>query len=588
MPTMPPLDGLDSREHLATAYSAVWNALNQPQPGPVTDLEIPDGTSFDNVFDHFRTRGLARNLNLQSLSEEEERYLTSIGIISRHVKRNLAGATDESRFVDPLRFQIHALEQRRLRAICPFTGSVTEARHTLLANIHVIFYRFVAQEVFYLVTANIGTGYRKHAFYFPKHDLLIRSGDPWGCDPDDVNELKARVVCHASDCCAYLQEDTRDSAVCLGYYHFAHHLWNELSGLQRLHDEKLLERVGALLVLYEPLGPIDEIYPEIGPSRISRLADTDHLFTSILRNKYFAVRVGGYFIKQEVSDRAFRVSRLRSSAATLETALKARSEYWPLLWIGIRVDSRTWSDPVDGLAHLLVSLSEQYPRLGVVFDGFSVPADHGRDSGKSPAISASLSSLIERERGIVTAVLERVERLSDRQIRTFNIIGSSIHEASVWADAIDVYVSPFGTLQHKVGWLRCKPGVVHCNRKLLQQPPPRLVWAASENGIKPRYVSVAAVRDIPETEKRPVVYRQMMNTKEIGAGIRAGVTRVQGDPDFQNYEVDWKMLYQDVLHVLHGYLGVRQRLPTYYNRIRVTLTALARRATALVKRDGFD
>ena len=93
------------------------------------------------------------------------------------------------------------------------------------------------------------------------------------------------------------------------------------------------------------------------------------------------------------------------------------------------------------------------------------------------------------------------------------------------------------------------------------------MWAAAENGIKPRYIRSDAVKDIREKDKKPIVYRQMTDTKEIGAGIRAAVSRVQGDPEYDNYEVDWTVLHEDLLQVLRSEGSFSQRFPTYCNRL---------------------
>jgi len=449
----------------------------------------------------------------------------------------------------------------------------------------VMFYRFVSREVFYIATADIGTGYRKHALYFPKQDLLIVSGDPWGCEADDLSELKARTVCHPQESYEYIvdQNQDRQTAVCLGFYHFAHHLANELSGLERLHHERLLPKVGAYLVLREPLGPIDEIYPEIPSGRISRLRAADDMFVSILTHKYFAIRMGGCFIRQQLADRVYKVARSHCSTATLESVQKARSAHWPLLWVGIRVDSRTWNDPVEGLACMLVSLHDSYPGLGVVFDGFSVPADNSTESPEIRSSKDEYSAVVEQERAVVRAILKKIAQLSPRIPASFEVIGSSIYQANVWADVIDVYVSPYGSLQHKVGWLRSKPGVVHSNLAILKQPPPRHMWAAAENGIKPRYVRPEAIRDIREKDKRPVVYRQMTDAKEIGAGIRAAVSRLEGDPEYDNYEVDWTVLYEDLQEVLRSQGSLSQRFPTYCNRLIETVKRSVRNVVALLQ-----
>jgi hypothetical protein len=61
----------------------------------------------------------------------------------------------------------------------------------------------------------------------------------------------------------------RKVAVCIGFYHFAHHLWNELPGIDRLVKKGMIDSVDKFLVLREPLGDLRQIFPEIPASKVS-------------------------------------------------------------------------------------------------------------------------------------------------------------------------------------------------------------------------------------------------------------------------------------------------------------------------------
>jgi hypothetical protein len=135
----------------------------------------------------------------------------------------------------------------------------------------------------------------------------------------------------------------------------------------------------------------------------------------------------------------------------------------------------------------------RYPQLGVVFDGFSIPADRSEASEK-----VEYASIIDEENAVVDAVRRK---LRDRniQIVIFNIIGRTIFDAIEWAHAIDVYISPFGTIQHKVGWFANKRGIIHSNLNLLGTD---FIWTLIEDakdsqlcqGIKCRRRSIRSNR----------------------------------------------------------------------------------------------
>ena len=129
------------------------------------------------------------------------------------------------------------------------------------------------------------------------------------------------------------------------------------------------------------------------------------------------------------------------------------------------------------------------------------------------------AGILSQENEIVDSIVNNL-RQSQVAVGIFNIIGHSIFDANVWAQAIDVYVSPYGSLQHKVGWFANKPGLVHTNETLLQNRA-EYVWAAVENGIPPRYITRDSVSDIKSESKERLAYNEISDASESGAGIQS-------------------------------------------------------------------
>jgi hypothetical protein len=158
-------------------------------------------------------------------------------------------------------------------------------------------------------------------------------------------------------------------------------------------------------------------------------------------NRYLAIRVGDKFVASDLAARVYKVALSNCLPATREKVRAAREKHAPLLWVAIRVGDRAWADQAEALAKMIDSLHKQFPKLGVVFDGFSLPADRSVQL----ADRQEYAEIINEENTVVNEV---VEKLHDRHdgIGTFNIVGSSILRANLCAHAIDVYVSPFGTV----------------------------------------------------------------------------------------------------------------------------------------------
>jgi hypothetical protein len=473
-------------------------------------------------------------------------YLVEQGISPYYLLYNLQKTVRDGYF-DPLAFQLTAARKKAVYAVCPFTGRLVTSHHSLLANINVIFYRFESVQVFYVIIAGLD-GFKKNAIYFPQQDLVVTTGEPWTFEEDDLIEIQRRMVCSFDTCYRYLsnyKQSDKKVAVCIGFFHFAHHFWNELPGIDRLVRKGMIDCVDKFFVLREPLGDLRKIFPEIPASKVDKKTTTDAIFDDIVANDYFLVRVGDYAINRDTISRVYNVAKTNCRPETLDKVQDARRQHSLLLWIGIRVGSRTWINQVDGLARLIDRLHLEFPGLGVVFDGFSLPADKSGEWSDNQ----EYDDILRQENEVVSGIVENLKQHHRQTPGVFNIIGSSIYDANVWAHAIDVYVSPYGTLQHKVGWLANKPGIVHANTTVLDHPA-KYVWTPVQHGIKPRYVQRAAVTDVRNIGRKPVIYREVSDLKESGAGILSAVKRVQGDPEFDNYELDWQALYRGLLEIL--------------------------------------
>ncbi len=526
-------------------YTDMWFRLNQVQVTPIPDSSDSQ-FNFRSALTFFSQETRLKIINLRTLTPAERTYVESKHIILANVIKNLQTSAGQ-RLRDRWAFQLNAVRKTAVYAFCPFSGRLVASSRSMVANLNSIFYRFSTEEVFYVIIAGIGSGFEKQALYFPQHEVVITIGDSWGFQAEDLAELKARMVCNAVLSYKYLSArgyERQRIALCIGFYHFAHHLWNELSGVFRLYQLKLLAEVDTILVMREPLGRLEQIFPEIPADTIHRITDTAHLFDEVLRNDYFAIRLGNDFVARALTARVYKVAQRNCLPATLDRVHKAQKVYFPLLWIGIRVQSRTWCGQADGLANIICLLRDKFPRLGVVFDGFSLPADRIVVSNDSQ----EYDEIIDQERAVVNEVSEKVR---DRgcEIGLFDIVGGSIFDANIWAHAIDVYVSPYGSIQHKVGWLGSKPGVIHSNLTLLGGPSP-FIWSAVQDAKVPRYVNPSTVSDVEPNGT--VLYKQLSDYAEVGAGIRAADRKASAKPEFNNYTVEWRPVFEDLLDLLES------------------------------------
>lgn len=170
----------------------------------------------------------------------------------------------------------------------------------------------------------------------------------------------------------------------------------------------------------------------------------------------------------------------------LNAALSKRNEYTESktsetlrLWWGVTGQKRSWIEQVGGTAYILEQLSEEYPELEVIFDGWTCPPDPGPNDAQE----------IRNDEGVVAAILS----LLKKPILTRSIIGKTSLEKIAIATTCDAFVANYSTGSMHVSRFARRPGVVHINNKI-----PKGVH------IQHRAVVVPAsrTRDLPEDDDK--------------------------------------------------------------------------------------
>jgi hypothetical protein len=152
---------------------------------------------------------------------------------------------------------------------------------------------------------------------------------------------------------------------------------------------------------------------------------------------------------------------------------------FPIVWIGMRVGSRSWSDQQHEIPRLTSRLLEHYPDALFVLDGFSFPV--GQDD-----VSGTWSAAVEQLRELAAAVIGA----SPRPDRVISLVGNTLRESVLWAREVDTYLAPLGTSQHKVGWFTAAPGAAYGPASLVELGIPARRYGAweAEGTTVPVYV----------------------------------------------------------------------------------------------------
>lgn len=519
-------------------YDRLWQGLNQPGILAEDHDFYPREIPVESARQYFARTSKYTVIVLESLTDADRQFIEKAGfsIANLQVMMQDRKSLEEiyiNNFATDEQFVQHSGEPPKLSislpgewqkarylhqtiadtgyvyTVCPLTGKILRSNQSFY-TFPGLFYRFVSSEVFYLL---VGEWYgSKLCLYFPRLDLIVVLYRHEHLDlPNITNVFKSYVVSSWKKTIFYISKDQKELAamVCL-FPNPGHYLLNELSAFYHLYQSISFQNIDKILACACEYFNIDDIFPEIPSQKILRVPEKflENLHNSILENNLFAFRPAANFIEEEVSQRIYQ-SSLRKCTPSFLQEVDAAKQHFPLLWITIRNYKRRWLSQVEGTANIIKTLYAEFPHLAVVFDGWSLTE---RNMGNYEPIIA-----------VEQYCLEQILALLPATIKTYSTIGRPIYETVVWAEAIDLYVAPFGTGMTFVTWIANKPGVAHGNKPYYAAVKQSFSSLCRENITEPVLI---ALNDIIEDESNP-------------------------DPFTRSYDCDWRIICNELLKILN-------------------------------------
>lgn len=542
------LNGITLKDKDAEVFHKIWQNLNQ------VDAETIKNINFNLDIDTLKLYFLKKTsdykpINIsQELNRENLLLLEDCGLSLNYLQLNHNGWIPEKTTSQGLPKQVLSLtnqnefhreliSQGKIDCICPFTGEIIHSDTCIpyafggIAHCN-YFFRFVSKEVFYLITGFVYG--QKIALYFPHAEIIVPLT---GFDDKllwfievSINALKTYMVSNQIRCINFFNRSKKISkkVVILSDAHLGHHLWNKLSGIYQIYKRGQLNYIDEFLVIAEPLGKLEDIFPEIPPSKIKKTDSfNDSQVNLFIDSNYLPVSYGHNFVEEKLIDRIYRAALKNCPHAVIQEIEDAKKEHFPLLWINIRTGSRSWISQIEGTANIINKLAEKFPNLGIVFDGISLLEGQSNNYSSPP---------LEEEKKVV----HKIKSLIEKPVKTYNLIGRIINENLVWVNNIDLYLSHWGNALTKSVLIANKPGVVHCNQQDLKIPiTERWISWQRENCVLPTYISPDDIQDC----------------SVISYDIRS---------DLDNYDIDWQVIYQELLKVIPQCERYHSQMEAYY------------------------
>nr|WP_321986422.1 hypothetical protein [uncultured Lichenicoccus sp.] len=303
--------------------------------------------------------------------------------VLRTVTRALSGNVQDA-FID-------AMSTGAIACASPVDGRILRSHDSLVIGEHRNAYRFFDDRhdlIFYA-----GTTRYHHAW----SDLFIPSANVAFTlhtgDGAMLRRLQRRFIghlVHETDAVlAYLASPGRRFAVAcrgVGNLHVGHHLWNELTGLDRIVARVPAADLPVVVVPdaargSEVFAPIDRIFPELA----------DHVDRSLAGPRTLADYVyrGGACLVRALDDHvglglAARIRSATSDASTgwgptgwdLSLSARLERERTPVILLGVRVENRTAIDLEALLGDIIAHLHDRLGRVAIVLDGHNACIGH--------------------------------------------------------------------------------------------------------------------------------------------------------------------------------------------------------------------
>jgi hypothetical protein len=348
------------------------------------------------------------------------------------------------------RYQRDLLDSASFEVVSPVTGEKIRVTTSRMGN-GCFAYRLHSR--MWLITGGLADQYSLNYFLSDTEFSVCGGGE---LRPGSVRDKHRReFLTMEQDHRNSLYEDIPDNgtqlAMMIGHENFAHHLWNELSALEEWMSGASDAAIAALTIVpkYEPLGPLDEIFPRLKAARFVR-ADLETQY-SFLQGARIVVRPCGKIVSRAIRERIVEYcgDRLASGA-------------WPRVWISVRTGSRTPDNQVAFIVAAAGKILAAYPDAEFLLDGFSFPVGFDRD-----VRFADLREIFKERSGECDAVIEKIIGEarnvlgSSKSARISSASGTSITDAIAAAGTCHYYVCHSGSLQHKIGWLHEIPGTIH-------------------------------------------------------------------------------------------------------------------------------
>ena len=205
---------------------------------------------------------------------------------------------------------------------------------------------------------------------------------------------------------------------------------------------------------------------------------------------WFNTRAENHELRQLAAtvDQAIRETAMQKSLLNDIGAIEMFKQFQPLIWVGVTGQKRCWIEQVEGSAELLNHLYQQYPKLGIIFDGWTPPltsSDYHRDE-------------MRNDNKIIRKIIRKLNFKTRKNISI--IAGLTLLDKIRVGLEADVFLTNYTSGSLAIARICGRPGVGHMGRRMMaskhqhihhhtREPDPQFVRDVSAASTATGYVN---------------------------------------------------------------------------------------------------
>lgn len=222
--------------------------------------------------------------------------------------------------------------------------------------------------------------------------------------------------------------------------HFAHHIWNELSELEKLDNNNLSKNVNEICILSEPVIPLKEIFPHL-KSKMKYFTSYEKIYAYVNNGSFYIHPLGDVNIPSKVIG---KITHLH---------YKYYSEKYSYLnttnniWISFKDNSRTIQNQSKLLFNIIKTFNAKVKDVHIIIDYYSRNY-HALDLNYKQSKGLLLLLKLLSKNKIKCLLIHKIKHL----------------EAMHIASKCCFFFVHQGTLHHKIDWFSNAVGYIHSNK----------------------------------------------------------------------------------------------------------------------------